>query len=105
MKVLMDENGRPTKRCRLHGSAPGSGSAGGNRPAAEALSRKMKTFWSDWKAAGKPPIVRGAVDTRKKTNAQVATPTPANPKPKPVVLSEEDKAFARMVGMKLPGES
>ena len=104
MLCAADEDGRPKKRCRLHGSAPGSGrqTPEGKRRAAEALSRTMKSFWADWKAAGKPPIVRGCIRTGQPKASPRATPAPRKPVGKPVILSEEDREFCRRYGWKVP---
>jgi hypothetical protein len=60
-KVERDEHGRPKARCWNHGSAPGSGkqTERGRRNIAEATGKRMKAFWSDWKAKGSPAISRG----------------------------------------------
>jgi hypothetical protein len=99
MKVAADEFGRPKKRCRLHGSAPGSGkqTPEGRRRITEGSSRYMKAWWADWKAKGSAPITRGCIDTRPRTNA---TPSPPRAKPKPMrPLTPEEIEFGRKIGL------
>ena len=61
----------------------------------------MKAFWADWRAKGSPPIVRGCVRVGQPKVAPKATAEAPRPIRK-TVLSEEDREFAREVGMKLP---
>jgi hypothetical protein len=58
----------------------------------------MRAFWSDWKAAGKPPIVRGCIRVGQPKPAQPASPKP-KPVPKTVILTEEELAFGRLIGL------
>jgi hypothetical protein len=105
MLCAADEDGRPKKRCRLHGSAPGSGhqTPEGKRRAAEALSRTMKSFWSDWKAAGSPPIVRGCVRAGQSKPAPRATPRPPRAqKTNRQGAKMSDAEFLKAIGLKPP---
>jgi hypothetical protein len=59
----------------------------------------MKHFWADWKAKGKPPIVRGCIRVGQPKPAQVASPKPKPAIPKTIVLTEEELAFGRLIGL------
>jgi hypothetical protein len=60
----------------------------------------MRAFWNDWRKAGKPPLPwRESLRTARATPKKPQRPASVG---KPVVLSAEDIAFARRVGMKLP---
>jgi hypothetical protein len=59
----------------------------------------MQAFWNDW---GKPPPAwRDRLRTAK-PKRQAATPRPAKPNPKPVVLTPEDIEFGIKTGMLKP---
>jgi hypothetical protein len=47
-------------------------------------------------------VLRGYAIQRQPKRKPVATPSLPRPKPKPTVLTEQDIAFAKLVGMKLP---
>ena len=82
--------------------APGSGqqTEAGRRSIGEATRRRMKAFWADWKAKGKPPIVRGCVRVGQPKPAQATSPRRAKPAiPKTIVLTEEELAFGRLIGL------
>jgi hypothetical protein len=73
-KCAVGKDGRPLKRCYGHGSAPGSGqqTESGRRSIGESTRRRMKAFWSEWKAKGKPPIVRGCIRVGQAKRAPVS---------------------------------
>jgi hypothetical protein len=67
------------------------------------MRKRMLVFWDEWRKAGKPPLPWRESLRTAKPRAPAATPAPPRRKPGPtIVLTEEDKAFARKVGMKLP---
>jgi hypothetical protein len=96
-KVERDKDGRPGARCWNHGGAAGSGkqTEAGRRNIGEANRRHMKAFWSDWRAKGSPPIVRGFIRVGQPKDAPRATLA----RKKAVVLTEEERAFGRAIGL------
>jgi hypothetical protein len=76
-KVERDKDGRPKARCWNHGGAPGSGkqTESGRRSIGEASRQRMKSYWADWAAAGKPPIVRGCIRVGQPKAAPASSPS------------------------------
>jgi hypothetical protein len=65
----------------------------------------MKSFWADWKAKGSPPIVRGSIRVGQPKRKPAPSPKalwPTSPPIRKTVLTEEDREFARKIGMRLP---
>ena len=64
-----------------------------------ATSKRMRAFWNDWRAAGRPPLPwRESLRTAKPR--RTVTPPRARDTPKKdVVLTEEEKAFGRLIGL------
>jgi hypothetical protein len=60
-KVAVGEDGRPRPRCLGHGGHVKSGkqTVEGRKRIAEAVSKRMRAFWSEWRAAGRPPHCHG----------------------------------------------
>ena len=74
----------------------------GRKRISEAMRSRMLAFWSAWREQGKPTLLWA--DRLRTARARPPAPLPAPRKPvgRPVVLTEEDKAFARLIGMRLP---
>ena len=99
-KVAVGEDGRPRPRCLGHGGRVKSGlqTVEGRKRINAATSKRMRTFWSEWRAAGKP-----ALPWRESLRTARAKPKKPQPPPKPpvrkIVLTEQEKAFGRMIGL------
>ena len=100
-KVAVDEDGRPRPRCLGHGGHVKSGkqTVEGRARINAATSKRMRAFWNDWRAAGRPPLPwRESLRTAKPR--RTVTPPRARDTPKKdVVLTEEEKAFGRLIGL------
>jgi hypothetical protein len=94
------EDGRPRPRCLGHGGHIKSGkqTIEGRKRIAEATSKRMRAFWSDWRARGKPPLLwREALRTARAKRKPV--PPPPKPPMRPVVLTEAEREFGRRIGL------
>jgi hypothetical protein len=99
-KCAVGEDGRPRPRCVQHGGHPKSGqqTPEGRARINAATSARMQAFWSEWRAAGKPPLPWRESLRTAKPKAVAATPR-AKPPARKIVLTEDEKAFARKIGL------
>jgi hypothetical protein len=88
----------------MHGGHLRSGkqSPEGRKRISDAVRSRMLAFWEAWREQGKPPLPWRESLRTARARPPVASPAPRKQFGRPVILSEEDRAFARLVGMRLP---
>ena len=103
-RVAIGPDGRPRSRCRMHGGHLKSGkqTPEGRKRISEAMRKRMLAFWNAWRKQGKPPLLWRESLRTARARPQRPPPAPRKQFGRPVILSEADRAFARLIGMKLP---
>ena len=98
-RVVIGPEG-PRSRCRMHGGhlLSGKQTVEGRKRIADAVRKRMLAFWSDWRKQGRP-----ALPWRESLRTARTKPKKPPPPPKPpvrkILLTEEEKAFGRKIGL------
>ena len=83
----------------MHGSADGSGkqTLKGRQRISEAVSKRMRAFWSDWRAKGKPTLPWA--DLLRTAKPRPKPPVPKKPVRKNIILTAEEVDFGPKIGL------
>lgn len=98
-KRAVGEDGRPRPRCVQHGGHIKSGkqTPEGRACINAATSARMRAFWDAWRKAGKPALPwRESLRTAK---PRPKPPVPKRPVWKDIILTPEEIAFGRKIGL------